>query len=105
VDYNQQRPHSSLSYLTPEEFARAMETGCGNDGGRAALENTSRFPPSHSPGDRRIGSPTVMLSNNPGTLTMTGTKTGGRSVLACKCHGKEMNLDFTVNSDSRLKAI
>ena len=23
VDYNQQRPHSSLSYLTPQEFARA----------------------------------------------------------------------------------
>jgi len=66
VDYNQQRPHSSLSYLTPEEFARAMETGCGNDGGRAALENASRFPPSHSSGDCRIGSPTVMLSNTTG---------------------------------------
>jgi len=66
MDYNQRRPHSALDYLTPEEFARTVETGCGNDGGRAALENASRFPPSHSPGGCRIASPTVMLSNTPG---------------------------------------
>jgi hypothetical protein len=30
-EYNQERPHSSLGYRTPEEFAREMsgETGCG----------------------------------------------------------------------------
>ncbi len=66
VDYNQRRPHRALDYLTPEEFARAVETGCGNDGGRAALKNASRFPPSHSPGDCRIRSTTAMLSNTPG---------------------------------------
>jgi putative transposase len=25
IDYNQVRPHSSLGYLTPEEFAKAMQ--------------------------------------------------------------------------------
>ncbi len=40
LDYNQCRPHSALSYRTPEEFA---ESAAG-----AALENASRFPLSHS---------------------------------------------------------
>jgi putative transposase len=48
IDYNQQRPHSSLGYLTPEEFARKLAPlGCGNDAGCARLENAARFP--HSP--------------------------------------------------------
>jgi putative transposase len=48
-DYNQARPHSALGYRTPEEFAQsAAAGGCGKDGGRAALENASRFPLSHS---------------------------------------------------------
>jgi putative transposase len=48
-DYNQCRPHSALGYRTPEEFAQAAAAGdCGKDGGRAALENASRFPLSHS---------------------------------------------------------
>jgi hypothetical protein len=49
VNYNTVRPHSSLGYRTPEEFAAA--NGCGKDGGFATLENASRFPLSHSHGD------------------------------------------------------
>jgi len=53
TEYNQERPHSSLGYRTPEEFAREMrgEKGCGKDGGSATLENASRFPLSHNHGD------------------------------------------------------
>ena len=45
-DYNEQRPHSSLGYQTPAEFAAAMN--CGKDAGCARLENAgsiSHFPP------------------------------------------------------------
>ena len=44
-DYNHQRPHSSLSYLTPAEFA--ARSGRGKDAGYACLENdtaVSHFP-------------------------------------------------------------
>lgn len=53
TEYNQKRPHSSLGYRTPEEFALEMcgAEGCGKDGGSATLENASRFPLSHSSGD------------------------------------------------------
>ena len=53
VDYNTVRPHSSLGYRTPAEFAAEIggEKGCGKDGGSATLENASRFPLSHSHGD------------------------------------------------------
>ena len=49
-EYNEQRPHSSLGYQTPAEFAAKMARapGCGKDGGFATLENASRFPLSHS---------------------------------------------------------
>jgi hypothetical protein len=47
-DYNQCRPHSALGYRTPEEFAKTSAGGYGKDGGKAALENASRFPLSHS---------------------------------------------------------
>jgi hypothetical protein len=44
-DYNEQRPHRSLGYKTPAEFAAAEN--CGKDAGGARLENAvcvSHFP-------------------------------------------------------------
>jgi putative transposase len=44
VEYNEERPHSRLGYLTPSEFAaRSAQASCGNDGDKAALENASAF--------------------------------------------------------------
>jgi putative transposase len=44
-EYNEERPHSSLGYLTPQEFAcRAIQESRGKDGGKAALENALAFP-------------------------------------------------------------
>ena len=62
-EYNQERPHSSLGYRTPEEFAREVggEKGCGKDGGFAALETAARFPLSHSPGGDGVSNPNVVL--------------------------------------------
>jgi len=57
-EYNEERPHSSLGYLTPQEFAtRAWEESYGKDGGHAALENASgvsHFPtaPAAATGDQ-----------------------------------------------------
>ena len=44
TEYNQERPHSSLGYRTPEEFAREIggETGCGKDAAWKSLN--SDFP-------------------------------------------------------------
>jgi len=48
TEYNEQRPHSSLGYRTPAEFARAAKThSYGKDVGFAHLENAagvSHFP-------------------------------------------------------------
>jgi putative transposase len=64
VDYNTVRPHSSLGYRTPDEFAAA--NGCGKDGGCATLENAPRFPLSHSPGD----GPVLNLAVEPKALAV-----------------------------------
>ena len=42
VDYNEERPHSSLDYRSPSEFRRAL--------GYADVESASRFPHPHSLG-------------------------------------------------------
>lgn len=59
IDYNQVRPHSALSYLTPEEFA----TGYAN------VESKKRFPQLHSL-DGCCGS-NLQLNSNPSALTYT----------------------------------
>jgi putative transposase len=56
LDYNRVRPHSSLGYLTPEEFA----TGYAN------VESTNRFPHSHSPDGGEIIS---LLNSTASALT------------------------------------
>lgn len=49
-EYNAERPHSSLGYRTPSEFAPPLEAaGRGKGGGAAALENPAGFPLSHRP--------------------------------------------------------
>jgi putative transposase len=57
IDYNQVRPHSSLGYLTPKEFA----TGYAN------VESKKRFPHSHSL-DGCCGV-NLQLNSNPSALT------------------------------------
>ena len=52
-EYNEQRPHSSLNYRTPAEFAAMIN--CGKDAGQTRLENAfgvSHFPtaPATAPG-------------------------------------------------------
>ena len=43
-EYNEERPHSSLGYLTPNEYAAGLaRASCGNDGAEAVLENASAF--------------------------------------------------------------
>jgi putative transposase len=43
-EYNEERPHSSLGYKTPKEFAeKASHVSYGKDGDAAALENASAF--------------------------------------------------------------
>ena len=61
-EYNEERPHSSLGYRTPEEFAREVsgEKGCGKAAAWKSESNFSTplgnpaegagFPLSHSPG-------------------------------------------------------
>ena len=46
-EYNCERPHSALDYMTPEEFRQTQDRG--KDGDKTALENTNRFPLSHRP--------------------------------------------------------
>ncbi len=59
VEYNTRRPHSALGYRPPAPAAYKIggENGHGKDGGCCApLENATRFPLSHSPGDGGLSS-------------------------------------------------
>jgi putative transposase len=48
TEYNEQRPHSSLAYRTPKEFAELVAS-CGKDAGaQARLDPALRDPLSHS---------------------------------------------------------
>ena len=62
VDYNTARPHSSLGYRTPEEFAGEMggEKGCGKD---APWKSTTHFPTPLGNPAKGAGFP---LSHRPG---------------------------------------
>lgn len=73
-EYNEERPHSSLGYRTPEEFAREMcgAEGCGKDAQGKSLKNDfppelgnpaegAGFPLSHSPGDGLSVNPDVVV--------------------------------------------
>lgn len=44
TDYNQDRPHSSLGWLTPTEYAARIEQGCTVDGPGDQGPNESRIP-------------------------------------------------------------
>lgn len=56
IDYNRVRPHSSLGYLTPEEFRM----------GHADVETATRFPHLHSPD---CGDNPSLLNSTASTLT------------------------------------
>ena len=62
VDYNTVRPHSSLGYRTPEEFAReaAGKMAVEKTLADASLEIPGGFPLSHSHGD---GGPLTLVAN------------------------------------------
>jgi putative transposase len=91
VDYNTARPHSSLGYRTPAEFA--AELGGEKDSGKAAPwkskshfstpfgnpANPARFPLSHCPGDDDPIPRPGVSEPNPECKLMSGPKTWGRS--------------------------
>ncbi len=78
-EYNEERPHSSLGYRTPAEFARGIggENGCGKGGGCAPLENAPRFPLSHSHGGDGLS--TAEQINDPDVVITKCADLGGRS--------------------------
>jgi len=78
VDYNTVRPHSSLGYRTPEEFAAA--NGRGKDGGFATLENATRFPLSPAATTAALFRP-LQWNQKPWELRYDWTKNGGQVTL------------------------
>jgi putative transposase len=91
VDYNTVRPHSSLGYRTPAEFAAEIggEKGCGKDAAWKSTNhfstplgnpaNPAGFPLSHSPGgDELISRPPRSFRTKPRVLTYDWTKNWGQ---------------------------
>jgi putative transposase len=60
-DYNEQRPHSKLGWMTPRDYASAI---CGDAGDRAAQPDGSAHRPLATPADQG--------SDQPRTLVMAG---------------------------------
>jgi hypothetical protein len=58
VEYNQERPHSSLDNQTPEEFARSRKFGllpaCGLLPSKLAKINRNRFYQTKQPAELRL---------------------------------------------------
>ena len=59
-EYNEERPHSSLNYQTPAEFAAVS---CGKDAGCARLENAAKVVPEvqRTAEDRHLPTPGVVV--------------------------------------------
>ncbi len=87
-EYNQERPHCSLGYRTPEEFAHGMgrENGCGKDGGFAPLETASGFPLSHSHGGDGISTASQVKGSD--VVLRRVRSPGGRSKACGKVQTK-----------------
>jgi len=63
-EYNEERPHSSLDYRTPEQFRRGI--GCAN------VESKERFPHSHSRDDDGDKNKISKQNQNWETLVISG---------------------------------
>ena len=86
-EYNQERPHSSLGYRTPEEFAREV-------GGEKAVEKTGAAPPwktlrvSHFPTATAATALSTASRQQLGFRIMTRAETGGRSTATPSLHSR-----------------
>ena len=71
VDYNTARPHSSLGYQTPAEFAqKAAGGGCGKDARCASVDPALRDPLCHSHGDGGPSLVALEVQNQPPSATL-----------------------------------
>ena len=90
-EYNEEPPHSSLGYRTPEEFAREIGGGesCGKDTAWKSLEDdfptplgnptqSTGFPPSHSHGGDGLSTSDAV--SNPNVVVRPVRKLGARHI-------------------------
>ena len=72
VDYNTVRPHSSLGYRTPDEFAREAtgKRAVEKTAPSGALEIPAGFPLSHSHGDGDPSLVALEVQNQPPSATL-----------------------------------
>jgi hypothetical protein len=73
IEYNEERPHSSLGYRTPKEFAAAQAAGFYT-AEREARDSNAVPCPSRSPIPAQSGDGTEQVCR-----ILTRTKAGGRS--------------------------